>query len=107
MFGGINDAKWPFPATFLLVAAGGRVSRLGSAVAGAPYESTRRRRSPPVRLMFNGISGARPEIYFAEGKPYESDAYNLCQGQRLYTWFGCQSCRDDGRGNIGPSFLDG
>jgi cytochrome c oxidase cbb3-type subunit 3 len=60
-----------------------------------------------VRLMPNGISGTPPEAYFALGKPYETDSYNLSQGKRLYAWFGCPACHDDGRGRNGPSFLDG
>ncbi len=58
-------------------------------------------------LMSNGISGTPPESYFALGKPYETDAYNLSQGKRLYAWFGCGTCHGDGQGGIGPSFLDG
>lgn len=72
------------------------------------------RNNPPVladlsrfRLMSNGIGGAPPESYFAEAEPYENDAYNLSQGKRLYTWFGCAACHGDGRGAAGPSFLDG
>ena len=60
-----------------------------------------------MRLMPNGISGAPPDVYFALGRTYESDAYNLSQGKRLYAWFGCASCHADGRGATGPSFLDG
>lgn len=60
-----------------------------------------------IKLMPNGISGSPPESYFAIGKPYESDAWNLSQGKRLYAWFGCGSCHGDGRGGVGPSFLDG
>jgi cytochrome c oxidase cbb3-type subunit III len=59
------------------------------------------------RRMPNGISGTPPESYFALGKPYETDAYNLSQGKRLYTWFDCATCHGDGRGGAGPSFLDG
>jgi cytochrome c oxidase cbb3-type subunit 3 len=106
-FGSINDTRWPILATCLLVVA-------GAAFLGWARQPRELRTDPPVvadldrfRLMSNGISGAPPESYFAEGKPYESDAYNLSQGQRLYTWFGCQSCHGDGRGNVGPSFLDG
>ncbi|MBY2910166.1 cytochrome c [Rhizobium leguminosarum] len=60
-----------------------------------------------IRLMPNDISGAPPEIYFKLGKPYESTAYDLSQGKRLYSWFGCPACHGDGRGAAGPSFLDG
>jgi cytochrome c oxidase cbb3-type subunit 3 len=60
-----------------------------------------------VALMSNGIAGAPPEAYFALDRPYESNAYDLSQGKRLYSWFGCKSCHGDGQGGIGPSFLDG
>jgi cytochrome c oxidase cbb3-type subunit 3 len=60
-----------------------------------------------IRLMPNGISGAPPELYFALGKPYENTAFDMSQGKRLYSWFGCPACHGDGRGGTGPSFLDG
>ncbi|MBA1144748.1 c-type cytochrome [Mesorhizobium neociceri] len=85
-----------------------------SAALGWLREPRELRLDPPVasgldglRLMPNGISGTPPESYFALGKPYETDAYNLSQGKRLYAWFGCPACHGDGRGGAGPSFLDG
>ncbi|MBZ9674334.1 c-type cytochrome [Mesorhizobium sp. ES1-1] len=94
-------------ALVVVVGAGG--------VLGGLDQPRELRLDPPVsydlerfRLMPNGISGAPPEIYFALGKPYESDAYNLSQGKRLYAWFGCGTCHGaEGGGKIGPSFLDG
>jgi cytochrome c oxidase cbb3-type subunit 3 len=84
------------------------------ALPGCEREERQLRLDPPLaaaldglRLMPNGISGAPPEVYFALDKPYESNAYYLNQGKRLYSWFGCESCHGDGRGGIGPSFLDG
>ncbi|RUX04127.1 MULTISPECIES: cytochrome c [unclassified Mesorhizobium] len=84
------------------------------AILGWFGEPRELRLDPPVaadldrfKLMPNGISGSPPESYFAIGKPYESDAWNLSQGKRLYAWFGCGSCHGDGRGGVGPSFLDG
>jgi cytochrome c oxidase cbb3-type subunit III len=81
---------------------------------GCEREERQLRLDPPIataldhlRLMPNGISGAPPEVYFALDKPYESNAYELSQGKRLYSWFGCKSCHGDGQGGIGPSFLDG
>lgn len=72
------------------------------------------RTDPPVsegleglRLMPNGIAGTPPEVYFALGKPYERTAFDLSQGKRLYSWFGCTECHGDGEGGKGPSFLDG
>ncbi len=60
-----------------------------------------------IRLMPNGISGAPPNVDFALGQPYENGSYNLAQGKRLYSWFGCATCHGDGQGGKGPSFLDG
>ena len=60
-----------------------------------------------IRLMENGIGGAPPEVYVALGKPYETTAYDLSQGKRLYSWFGCAACHATGEGSKGPSFLDG
>ncbi len=85
-----------------------------AALIGDAREARQYRTDPTVgaaldelRLMPNGISGTPPEIYFALGKPYEATAYDLNQGKRLYSWFGCGACHGDGRGGIGPSFLDG
>jgi cytochrome c oxidase cbb3-type subunit 3 len=87
---------------------------IASAALGWLREPRELRLDPPVAadldglgLMPNGISGTPPESYFALGKPYETDAYNLSQGKRLYAWFGCPACHGDGRGGAGPSFLDG
>src|SRR3954467_8516381 len=84
------------------------------AVAGCQREERELRLDPPitealnhVALMPNGISGAPPNVYFALDKPYESNAYNLAHGKRLYSWFGCKSCHGDGQGGIGAVILDG
>lgn len=60
-----------------------------------------------IALMPNGISGTPPEIYFAMGQPYETNAYEIAQGKRLYAGFGCRECHGDGQGGKGPAFLDG
>lgn len=90
------------------------VSGLAAALAGCQREERSLRLDPPVAealdkiaLMPNGISGAPPNVYFALGQPYEKNAYNLSQGKRLYSWFGCKACHGNGEGGIGPAFLDG
>src|SRR4051812_9928218 len=87
---------------------------IATATAGCQREQRELRLDPPtaaaldkIALMPNGISGAPPNVYFALDKPYENNAYNLSQGKRLYSWFGCKSCHGDGQGGAGPSFLDG
>lgn len=84
------------------------------ALTGCQREERSLRLDPPlaqaldrIALMPNGIGGAPPAIYFALGLPYETNAYNLGQGKRLYAWFGCRSCHADGEGGAGPAFLDG
>ncbi|PTM97329.1 cytochrome c oxidase cbb3-type subunit 3 [Mycoplana dimorpha] len=85
-----------------------------AAVIGWAREPRQYRADPPVsaaldqlRLMPDGIGGTSPEVYFAMGKPYESTGFDLSQGKRLYSWFGCSQCHGDGRGGKGPSFIDG
>jgi cytochrome c oxidase cbb3-type subunit 3 len=83
-------------------------------LGGCEREERQLRLDPPVadaldkiKLMQNGISGAPPQVYFALDRPYETNAYNLSQGKRLYSSFGCSACHADGRGGAGPAFLDG
>jgi cytochrome c oxidase cbb3-type subunit 3 len=101
------------PASRHFLACCGVVMAL--AVSGCEREKRDMRLDPPIaaamddiRLLPNRISGAPPEVYFAQDKPYEDNAYQLNQGKRLYTWFGCTTCHGaDGSGGVGPSFLDG
>jgi cytochrome c oxidase cbb3-type subunit 3 len=83
-------------------------------LCGCDREERELRLDPPlaaalgtVSLMPNGIGGAPPEVYFALGQPYAANAYNLSEGKRLYSWFGCQGCHRQGEGGTGPAFLDG
>jgi cytochrome c oxidase cbb3-type subunit 3 len=104
----LKNSNWLYlAATLLLLTATG-------AFLGWEGQPRQLRLDPPLlvdldrlRLMPNGIGGSPPETYFALGKPYETDSYNLSQGKRLYSWFGCPACHGDGRGGSGPSFLDG
>jgi cytochrome c oxidase cbb3-type subunit 3 len=83
-------------------------------LAGCLREKREFRADPPVataysdlRLMPNGIGGAPPYVDTVLGEPFENNAYNLSEGKRLYSWFGCKSCHGDGNGGVGPPFLDG
>lgn len=88
---------------------------VGCLLSGCEREKREMRLDPPqaaalaeLRLMPNGISGAPPELLFALDNPYEGNAYQLSQGKRLYSWFGCASCHGaDGGGGVGPALLDG
>jgi len=41
------------------------------------------------------------------GVHYESNAYHINQGSRLYRWFNCNGCHANGGGSIGPALMDG
>ncbi len=84
-------------------------------LTGCEREQRELRLDPPiasaldaVKVMPSGVGGAPPAVYSALDKPYPSNAYNLSQGKRLFSWFGCRTCHGDGRGTSkGPPLLDG
>jgi cytochrome c oxidase cbb3-type subunit 3 len=103
-----NGPAWLFKIGALLAAL------VMAAAIGWVRQAREYRVDPPVsaaleqiRLMPNAISGAPPEVYFALNQTYETSGFDLSQGKRLYSWFGCASCHGDGRGGAGPSFIDG
>lgn len=72
-------------------------------LAGCEREKRDLRLDPPeaaaldaIALMPNGISGAPPDVEVAMNKPYETNAYQLSQGKRLYEWFNCTGCHANG-----------
>jgi cytochrome c oxidase cbb3-type subunit 3 len=85
------------------------------ALCGCRREARDIRLDPPVAAaldgvaaMPDGIGGRPPEVYFALGKPYRGNAYQLSEGKRLFAWFGCPDCHRNGEGSSrGPSLLDG
>lgn len=81
---------------------------------GCRREEREYRLDPPVlegldavALMPGRIGGAPPDVYVAMGRPYETNAFDLAQGKRLYDAFNCRGCHADGGGASGPAFLDG
>jgi cytochrome c oxidase cbb3-type subunit 3 len=41
------------------------------------------------------------------GNRYETSAYQLSEGKRLYSWFNCKGCHANGGGGSGPALIDG
>jgi cytochrome c oxidase cbb3-type subunit 3 len=37
---------------------------------------------------------------------YESNAWAISEGQRMYNWFNCVGCHEHGGGSIGPPLMD-
>ena len=84
------------------------------ALAACKRETRDWRTDPPVqaaldqiRLMPVGIAGTPPRVIAVQGEPFESNAYQLNQGKRLYDWFNCKGCHANGGGLSGPAFMDG
>jgi cytochrome c oxidase cbb3-type subunit 3 len=83
-------------------------------LAACQREERETRLDPPVAaalehyaLQPNRIGGAPPDVDTALRAPYETNAYNLSEGKRLYEWFNCKGCHAEGGGNSGPAFMDG
>jgi cytochrome c oxidase cbb3-type subunit 3 len=59
-----------------------------------------------VAVMPGGINGTPPAVDRALGHPSQTNAYELSQGKRLYTWFNCKGCHADSGGAFGPALMD-
>jgi cytochrome c oxidase cbb3-type subunit 3 len=59
-----------------------------------------------IAVLPGGISGAPPAIDRVLGHPYQTNAYQLSQGKRLYAWFNCSGCHAQGGGASGPALTD-
>ena len=40
------------------------------------------------------------------GQDYETNAYHISQGKRLFRWFNCSGCHANGGGGMGPALID-
>jgi cytochrome c oxidase cbb3-type subunit 3 len=49
-----------------------------------------------------GVPSPRPERQFDQ----DHNAYDIAQGQRLYTWYNCHGCHAQGGGDSGPPLMD-
>lgn len=48
----------------------------------------------------------QPNVVSAIGQKYQENAYHISQGGRLYRWFNCNGCHNNGGGGIGPALMD-
>ena len=84
------------------------------ALASCKRETRDWRTDPPVqaaldgvRVLPVGVAGTPPRVIAVQGEPFESNAYQLNQGKRLYDWFNCKGCHANGGGLSGPALMDG
>jgi cytochrome c oxidase cbb3-type subunit 3 len=48
-----------------------------------------------------------PTVYTSgKAKEFESNAYHLSQGKKLFLWFNCNGCHGSGGGGMGPALMD-
>jgi cytochrome c oxidase cbb3-type subunit 3 len=87
---------------------------VGLSLCACKREQRSLRTDPPVAaalakvaVMPGEISGTPPKVDRALGHPSQTNAYELSQGKRLYTWFNCDGCHADGGGASGPALIDG
>lgn len=87
--------------TVFLLAAGGcereaRRFRQPAAVAQTPPDSR------VTQLETESKVGRRERV-----GPYDSNAFDVAQGKRLYLWFNCANCHGpNGGGGMGPPLMD-
>jgi cytochrome c oxidase cbb3-type subunit III len=83
---------------------------LGLAIAACEREERRFRETPsgvsPSNVRLSEIQpGPAVPTPPATG-PYETNAYAIAEGKRLYTQFNCVGCHANGGGGMGPPLMD-
>ena len=94
--------KYASPVLALLALAllGGceRESRRFEPTVGASISA------PPIRMSELQPAQANPQTSVAPR--YESNAYALAEGKRLFGWYNCNGCHANGGGGSGPALMD-
>ena len=68
-----------------------------TAAASAP----RMVNNQPASPQTGGVTQA-----LANESPYDTNAFAVAQGKRLYRWYNCNGCHASGGGGIGPPLMD-
>jgi cytochrome c oxidase cbb3-type subunit 3 len=84
---------------------------IGIGIIACEREQRRFREFPPAgasrtAVMQGTLQPGAPLPPAALPNPYESNAFAVSEGQRLYEWFNCSGCHAHGGGNIGPALMD-
>jgi len=64
--------------------------------------------SAPATTAMNTVLGENADAGFREQqrRTYEENAYQIAQGQELYSAFNCVGCHAHGGGDVGPALMD-
>jgi cytochrome c oxidase cbb3-type subunit 3 len=80
--------------------------------AGACEQEEREYRAQPVAesgpddVVMSGLHAGPASPSPVRGTEYETNAYHISEGKRLYRWFNCNTCHAAGGGDIGPPLID-
>jgi cytochrome c oxidase cbb3-type subunit III len=62
--------------------------------------------SPPGTTRFSTLQPGPAMITTTVSNRYDSNAYAVSQGQRLFAWYNCTGCHANGGGGMGPPLMD-
>lgn len=69
--------------------------------ASPDASAARRGALQPAQALNTGVKAP-----VANDSPYETNAYAVNQGKRLFRWYNCTGCHSNGGGGIGPALMD-
>jgi len=73
---------------------------------GACDREERQSRPKPFGETVTGGNETHRSPLDARAAAYEGNAFQIAQGQRLYSWMNCVGCHAFGGGGIGPPLMD-
>jgi cytochrome c oxidase cbb3-type subunit 3 len=88
------------------------VAALALVSAGCAREerdfSVRPADSPPAEVAMNNLAGGHTDFALRarQERNYQENAYQLAQGQALYSAYNCVGCHAHGGGDVGPALMD-
>lgn len=83
----------PFPASVLILGA-------FVLLTGCDREQRGFRHQPKAETESTMVSGD------PRAKDYENNAFQMAQGERLFSWMNCSGCHSHGGGGMGPPLMD-
>jgi cytochrome c oxidase cbb3-type subunit 3 len=95
-------SSWALLGCVLLLAAGG-CERERRELA-----STRPADTPPAQTALSPLVAGEADLALRarQEHDYQENAYQLSQGQQLYSAFNCVGCHAHGGGDVGPALMD-
>ena len=90
-------SRWILVVVVLLVGSEREKRELQSPPAGA---------ARPVRVRAVSLQPGQPLPETQLKTTYESNAYQLNEGKRLFEWYNCAGCHSHGGGGMGPPLMD-